>query len=142
MKAAQVVALARELLGTPYGHQGRVAGVAVDCAGVPVHIANRLGMDIRSVARYGRQPVPNEMRAELDTYLVRSSREALQIGDVVWIRFQTEPQHLGVIGDYPGGLSLIHAYNGAGIKKVVEHRLDATWRRRIVAVWRFPAVEL
>jgi hypothetical protein len=47
-----------------------------------------------------------------------------------------------VVGDYVhGGLSLIHAYNGAGVNKVVEHRLDESWRRRIVAAWQFRGVE-
>lgn len=145
MKAREIVAIARELLGTAYAHQGRLAGVAVDCAGVPVHVWNRLGLslDASHPARYGRLPVPNEMREQLDLHLVRVPKAAMQIGDVVWIRFEQEPQHLAVVGDYVhGGFSLIHAYNGSGLRKVVEHRLDETWAKRIVAVWRFPGVEL
>lgn len=144
MKGAQIVAIARELLGTAYGHQGRLAGVAVDCAGVPVHVWNRLGLplDASHPARYGRLPVPTEMREQLDRHLVRVPRADMQIGDVVWIRFQVEPQHLAIVGDYVhGGFSLIHAHNGSGLRKVVEHRLDETWAKRIVAVWRFPGVE-
>jgi uncharacterized protein YijF (DUF1287 family) len=71
-----------------------------------------------------------------------SRRATCVIGDVVWMRFEKEPQHLGIVGDYVhGGLSLIHAYNGAGVNRVVEHRLDDTWRARIVAAWRYPGVE-
>ncbi|MBI3150090.1 MAG: peptidase P60 [Betaproteobacteria bacterium] len=142
-RAAEIVAIARETIGTPYGHQGRVNGLALDCAGVPVHVARRLGMSFDDITNYGRLPVPVEMRRALDANLVRVAKADMQIGDVAWIRFQAEPQHFAVVGDYPhGGFSLIHAYNGAGLRKVVEHRLDAAWLARIVAVWRFPGVEL
>jgi cell wall-associated NlpC family hydrolase len=143
MKAAEIVALARETLGTSYQHQGRVSGLALDCAGVPVHVAQRLGISLADYTRYGRLPVPHEMRVALDAHLQRVAKDAMQLGDVVWIRFQQEPQHLGIIADYPhGGFSLIHAYNGAGLAQVVEHRLDATWLQRVVAVWRYPGVDL
>jgi hypothetical protein len=138
---AEVVAYARETLGTAYQHQCRVAGVAMDCIGVPVHVALRLGMDAEVVADYGRQPRPDLMRNGLDKVLVRVPSSEMAPGDVVWIRFRDEPQHVAVVGDYVhGGLSLIHAYNGAGLRNVVEHRLDETWQRRIVGVWRFPGV--
>jgi cell wall-associated NlpC family hydrolase len=144
VKAAQIVAIARELLGTRYAHQGRLSGVAVDCAGVPVHVWNRLGLPLAAdhPVNYGRLPVPNEMRAQLDKHLVRVARADMQVGDVAWIKFQQEPQHLAIVGDYRyGGFSLIHSYNGSGLMEVVEHRLDETWAKRIVAVWRFPGVE-
>ena len=138
----QIVGLARTLLGTPYEHQQRIKGVAMDCAGVPVYVARCLGMPVDDVLGYGRQPMPDEMRRVLNAHLVRVATEAIQPGDVVWMRFQKEPQHLGIVGDYVfGGLSLIHAYNGAGLGKVIEHRMDDVWRSRIVAAWRFPGVD-
>lgn len=143
MRPLEIVAIARETLGTRYSHQGRVNGLALDCAGVPVHVARRLGMSFEDITNYGRLPVPAEMRRVLDANLVRVPRAEMQIGDVAWIRFQAEPQHFGIVGDYVhGGFSLIHAYNGSGLRKVVEHRLDEQWAARIVAVWRFPGVDL
>jgi len=137
-----IVSLARETLGTPYQHQQRVNGMALDCAGVPVYVGLKLGMDFQDVTGYGRLPKPDEMRAALDRALVRVRVSDMQIGDVVWISFQREPQHLGILGDYYlGGLSLIHAYNGGGVNKVVEHALDTQWRQRIVAAWRYPGVD-
>jgi hypothetical protein len=142
MKPEQIVAIAREMLGARWQHQARVGGVAMDCAGLPILIGQRLGMSVDALANYGRLPQPVEMRAELERHLVRVSREAMQAGDVAWLRFDAEPQHFGILGDYVhGGLSLIHAFNGAGVNRVVEHRLDDEWRGRIVAVWRFPGVE-
>jgi cell wall-associated NlpC family hydrolase len=47
------------------------------------------------------------------------------------MRFTGEPQHVGI---YTGD-TLIHAYESVG--KVVEHRMDDKWLRRIVRVYRF-----
>lgn len=142
MKRTDIVAAARETLGTPYMHQGRVNGLALDCAGVPVYVAQKFGVPLVDYTRYGRLPVPIEMRAALDAHLTRIKRGDIGLGDVVWIKFETEPQHLGIIGDYRyGGLSVIHAYNGAGLNRVVEHRLDEIWARRIVAAWRYREID-
>lgn len=142
MTTTDIVSIARETLGTPYMHQGRVGGLALDCAGVPVYVAKRLGISLTDYTRYGRLPVPNEMRAALDHHLLRVSKTEMRAGDVAWIRFQQEPQHLAIVGDYPlGGMSLIHAYNGAGLNRVVEHRMNETWYARICGVWRYPGVE-
>jgi cell wall-associated NlpC family hydrolase len=142
MRKEQIVAIAREQIGVRWQHQARVGGIAMDCAGLPILIGQRLGISIESLANYGRLPVPSEMRRELDAHLVRAAKAEMQPGDVVWIRFEVEPQHFAVVGDYVhGGLSLIHAYNGAGVNKVVEHRLDEQWLARIVGVWRFPGVQ-
>ncbi len=141
MTPAQIVAVARQTLGTPYQHQQRTNGLALDCAGVPVYVGKQLGFVFDDFTRYGRLPVPAEMRSALDATLDRVPKADMQLGDVVWIRFESEPQHLAILGDYPhGGFSLIHATNGAGLNKVVEHRLDADWLARIVGVWRFRGV--
>lgn len=138
----KIVAIARSQLNARWQHQARVGGVAMDCAGLPILIGKQLGMSIDALANYGRLPVPAEMRRELDAHLIRVQKADMQPGDVAWIRFEVEPQHFGVIGDYVhGGLSLIHAYNGAGLNRVIEHRLDNEWLARIVGVWRFPGVD-
>jgi hypothetical protein len=138
---ADIVAIAREVTGVRWQHQARIGGLALDCAGVPVHVARRLGIPFDDVVGYGRLPQPDEMRAALNNNLVRVAKKDMQPGDVAWIRFEQLPQHFAIVGDYlHGGLSLIHAYNGAGLNKVVEHRLDDQWLARIVGVWRFPGV--
>ena len=144
MKAAEIIRLAREIVGTPYLHQARIGGLAVDCAGVPAYVGTKLGVDFNDFTQYGRQPVPAEMKKALDGALIRVPSVAqMQLADVVWIRFEEEPQHLGILGDHPrGGFTLIHAFNGMGFKKVVEHGLDEKWRKRIHGVWRYPGVEL
>ena len=142
MNKTEIVAIAREAIGVRWQHQARIGGVAMDCAGLPIFIGQRIGLQMDALATYGRLPVPAEMRAELDRHLLRVAKKDMQEGDVAWIKFEQEPQHFGIVGNYVhGGFSLIHAYNGAGLNKVVEHRLDAGWMGRIVGVWRFPGVE-
>lgn len=138
-----IVEIAREGLGTPYGLQGRVNGLKFDCAGVPIYVAQRLGIPLTAYTRYGRQPVPAEMRAALDEHLVRVPRAQMQIGDVAWLSVKQRPQHLAIVADYvvqPGLFTLIHAADSAGLRRVVEHRLDSSWEGRIVALWRYPGV--
>jgi cell wall-associated NlpC family hydrolase len=137
----QVVAYARETVGTPYKHQGRVSGLAFDCAGVPVYVGEKLGLKLADVSGYGNMPNAAQMRNKLDECMTRVPLAQMQPGDVVWIRFEGDPQHLAILGDYPhSGFSLIHGSN-AGRARVIEHRCDEIWRRRIVAAWRFPEVE-
>lgn len=134
----RVVELARSWIGTPYGHQGRTKGLLVDCAGVPVGVAIELGFQVEDLQAYSREPNPQKMQSYLDLNLDRVNKSEMQAGDVVWIRFLKQPQHLAILGDYEhGGLTLIHAYNLVGTGKVVEHRLDEQWQNRIVAAWRF-----
>lgn len=59
----------------------------------------------------------------------------LAVGDVVLMRFEVEPHHVALIGDYVfGGFSLIHADGHTGC--VVEHRMAPDHIRRITHVFR------
>lgn len=127
-----IVAVARAQLGTPFRHQGRLPGIALDCAGLVVVVADQLGLPHADQTGYARQPSGGRLEAALASQpgLVRIDGEP-QAGDVLLMRFSGMPQHLGICTDD----TLIHAWEAAG--KVVEHRLDTVWRRRIVAVYRF-----
>jgi cell wall-associated NlpC family hydrolase len=134
MTANDIISAARECVGTPFHHQGRIAGVGMDCAGLIVHVAAKFGMASIEPAGYGRSPCNGMMEAAADTqpYLMRVTD--MQAGDVLMMRFTGEPQHVGI---YTGN-TLIHAYESVG--KVVEHRMDDKWLRRIVRVYRFKDV--
>jgi hypothetical protein len=68
------------------------------------------------------------------------SAEQLLIGDVVVIRFEIEPHHIGIIGCHPlGHLSLIHANGNEGqFSRVMEHGLATDTVNRITHVFRRP----
>ena len=136
MTGADVVAAATTLLGTPFVHQGRLPGKALDCAGVVVATASALGIAHTDVVAYGRIPALGILRAVLDSQpeLVSVSPADLQPGDVLLMRFKKEPQHLAIFA----GKTIIHAWQVIG--RVVQHDFDSAWCRRVVAAYRFREV--
>ena len=136
---ADVVATARQYLGVRCRHQGRsLAGM--DCAGLVVRVGHDLGLPIVDWRAYGRLPEADRFRE-----VVRSQCRELPAGTApalglpAMMRFEAEPQHVAIVGDHPHGLSLIHALMAE--RKVTEHRLDATWRQRIVSLYELPGVQ-
>lgn len=120
---ADVVAEARTWLGTKWIHQHRAKGQGVDCAGLIICVARDLGLlpadfDING---YSRMP-DGTLLAVCDQHMDRIDRSAMQPGDVLVVAIESDPQHMGIVGDYRhGGLSLIHAASKVG--KVIETRL-------------------
>ena len=140
MTGADVITEARSWLGTRFHHQGRLKGVGVDCAGLVVGVAEALGLQVQDRTDYTRQPDGTMLQETCDEQLIRIPLEDIRPGDLLLMRFEQEPQHLGIVGDYEfGGLSLIHAY--AQARRVVETRLDEVWLSRVVGAYRFSGVE-
>ena len=140
MTPAEFVAIARSWRATPWKHQGRKKGIGVDCVGFVVEVAREAGlMDVQEAANYQRRPDGQTLRAKLNEHLIAIRQVDLRPADVVLLAFDKTDTHVGIIGDYPaaGELSLIHAYLVAS--RVIEHRLDGNWRKRITGCWRIPA---
>jgi cell wall-associated NlpC family hydrolase len=149
---ADVVDAARRYLGAPLRHQGRYHR-AFDCVGLVLAVAEDLALtdvDGRPIRRtdydrYGPQPVDRAVERECARRLLPGTLDALDAlgaGDVVTLRAPFAVCHVGIIsrleaGD-AGDLAVIHAWPGA--HKVVEHRIDDAWFRRISAVFQFPTV--
>lgn len=137
-----VVAEARSWLGTPWVHQHRTKGVGVDCAGLVIGVARALGLvpPAMDVNHYARTP-DGSLLATCDAWMQRHDVAAAEPGDVLVMRFDTDPQHLAIVADYVhGGLSIVHALDRAGRGSVIEHRLDLANRARIVAAYSLPGV--
>ena len=128
-----LIAAARRYLGVPFRHRGRTSA-GLDCAGLVWRAYADLGLVLPNVRIYGREPHRNGLQEAMVRALGEPVDRHPQAGDVLLMRFDLEPHHIGIAADYPhGGLSLIHAHGLAG--RVVEHRLNKTWRDRIVAVF-------
>lgn len=132
MTAEEVVAAARECLGTPFRHQGRVLGLALDCAGVVAHAVKACGLDVAEVHGYGPTPNKGMLERALNEQpaLLKVGVSDRVAGDILLMRFAEEPQHLAVLA----GETIIHAYEAAG--KCCEHRLSSMWAARIAGVYR------
>ena len=144
MSVEQILAAARAEIGTPFRHQGRVSGKALDCAGLVCHVASVIGLEYFDQQGYSRQPSQGLLESALDAQpcLERIALADMQPGDVLLMRFSGDPQHLAIYAgwsDVYQAEGIIHAWLQA--RNVAEHVLTDEWRNRIVRVYRFRGVE-
>ena len=136
-----VVASARQWLGTPYLHQASLQGVGTDCLGLLRGVWRQLfGSEPQEVPPYTMDW--SEARAE-EVMLEAARRwllpvsEAFAPGDVLVFRMRQGfvAKHLGIVSQGGPEPRFIHAYTGHG---VVENALTAPWVRRIAGRFAFP----
>lgn len=128
------VATARALVGTRWGHRAR-GPRRIDCVGLVVVAlqANRIPVRDREV--YGREPYMDGLREELQAQF-GAPHAVPRLGDIGLFRGVEYPLHVGIFGDYPGGLlSLIHANNMPTVRKVCEHRFAGEWQSRFIEAY-------
>jgi NlpC/P60 family putative phage cell wall peptidase len=138
------VQVARTWLGTPYRHQASERGVGADCLGL-----------VRGVWRevVGTEPeAPPPYSADWaevgsEEMLLRAARRRLverpvgmmRPGDVLLFRMSegAAVKHCAILSDVEGPEPrMIHAYWG---RAVVESWMGPWWKRRLVAVFGWPA---
>lgn len=140
-----VVAEARAWVGTPYQHQQRLRGVAVDCVGLVIGVGRALGLCAPDfdLSGYGRTPDGRSLLTECDALMTRVRRDAIAPGHVLVLRFARDPQHLAIAADYlHGGLSIVHALGTVdGRGKVIEQRLSPDILNRLVQAYALPGVQ-
>lgn len=129
-----IVAEARTWIGTPFHHQGRLKGVGADCGGVPVGVAQALGLTWADTVGYARTPSRAQFRATIERAWIPIARSDVLPGDLMSFAFCFEEQHLAIVSQL-NPLRIIHAWEDSG--KVVENDLDAVWARRLRGCWRF-----
>lgn len=132
-----IIAAARECIETPFRHQGRILGRALDCVGVACHVLARLQLPYLDQAGYPRLPFRGQLEQAItgQPHLVEVDG-APQPGDVLLMRFGREPQHIAILTDTG---TIVHSWEQAG--KCCEHDLTPEWRRRIVRVYRIVEAE-
>jgi cell wall-associated NlpC family hydrolase len=139
-----VVDAARSMIDTPFAHQGRTPGLALDCAGLLICVARSLGLIAPDfdVSGYSRRPDGNSLRTYCDLYMAPiASADLLGFGDVVLVAWRNGlPQHLGIVAPYVhSGLSMVHAESRRH-QRVIETRLLFGQAMRLVAAYRIPGV--
>lgn len=127
---------ARSWIGVPFTHQGRSRD-GVDCVGLVICVARELGLVPMDADANGYRRAPDgSMLEQCDVWLDRSP---LDVAHVAAIRFSVAPQHLAIlVPHHHNGQAFVHALQRNGA--VVSHRVDATWRDRIVQGYRFRGV--
>lgn len=139
-RRTDVVQAARAWLGTPFHHQARLKGVGVDCVGLVIGVARELGLVAPDfdVDTYPRVPDGSSLMHLVNLHMTPLDVE-MAPGHVVVVRFDRDPQHLGILGDYRhGGLSIIHAAAEPG--RVIETRLMFSQSMQFVQAFALPGV--
>lgn len=148
-----IIAVARGWIGTRFRHQGRMRAQpphsgGVDCLGLLIGVASALELRARDgsllaahdTVSYSKSPDGVALRRTLDKLLWPVSAAACGPGDIALFLMDGQPQHVAILTEYPVGtgeaavLGMVHAY--AQARRVVEHRLDDAWRKRLVSAYR------
>lgn len=133
----RIVDTAREYLGTPFHHQGRLKGVGVDCIGLLVGVAREMGLFVHDNTEYSRRPDGRTLLAELRKVLDEIPVEDAKPGDILvfWFQRRTRhPQHVGIKSE----VGIIHTYEHIG--RVVEAPIGG-WVRNITNAFQFRGIE-
>jgi cell wall-associated NlpC family hydrolase len=134
MTADEIIAAARAELGTPFVHQGRLPGKALDCIGLAIVVA-RTWHTVEDTAAYGRSPLNGLLQAGFDAHPLLERIAQPEPGCILLMRFGKNPQHVAICA----GETVIHSYGTVG--KVVEHRFSDVWRARVVRSYRLRGIE-
>ena len=137
---------ARRWLGTPYRHQHRMRGVAVDCIGVIWGVGEAcraLSVDealVRPYLAYSRLPSPTRFLDALAAFL-EPAGDFVMPGDIACMAWDNDhglPQHVGILCEDRGRPTIIHAESQIG--RCVEHGFVGEWPGRVHSWWRYPGV--
>jgi len=113
--------------------------MAVDCAGLLICVAHDLGLSDYDVDGYPRVPDGVSMQAILGAEMIPIDVDDAGPGDVLLFGFYRHAQHLGIITRKDPAY-IIHAHQPN--EKVIEHRLDSVWRKRVRGAYRFRGVNV
>lgn len=132
---------ARTWIGTPFHHQAAIKNIGCDCIGLMRGVYEQLFPGILEndpnyrKPTYSKQPFNSMFPKSLeDTGYVTIIEKGLKSGYLLLFAYRKEPQHIGIFTEKG---TIIHAGN----PKVVEHRLDDKWRKRIRVIYSINGVE-
>jgi cell wall-associated NlpC family hydrolase len=133
----QIIQTARTYKDTPFHWHGRLKGIGIDCAGLPICVGRELGLfpadfDLLEYGNY-----PQNMLQTLREHCDERPKAEREPGDILCFRLRKEPQHAGIMTDLDGA-GIIHCSMRWA---VIEHCLDVEWEDRIAGVFRYPGVE-
>jgi len=127
-----VVSKAREYIGTPAVHQGRVKGVGIDCVGLIVCVGRECGALITEAIpcykRIIRNRIVEKLLAEqFDVCNILTPGSVVVLGNPV----KMIGHHLGVYT----GPTIIHASGAA--KHIVETVFESPLKEKFISAWSY-----
>ncbi len=133
-----IINIVKTYENTPYLHQARLKHIGIDCAGLIIEVAKEAGIyeEGSDYSDYSRIPDGKTLQEQLNKYAIIKNKSDLKEADIILFKLLDNPQHLGI---YLGNNLIIHSYSTA--EKVVIHRLDEKWKKRIVAIYSYKNLE-
>jgi len=114
---ARVVAVAKEFVGTPYHHEGRLKGIGIDCATIIAEVFERAGV-VPHIDLPPYSPMWHVSRDEerYTEFIRRFAQEVTGLrgplpGDIVCWKFHRCFAHGAIVVDWP---TVIHAFINIG----------------------------
>ena len=143
-KRNEFISAARELIDTPFVHQGRLPKSetckgGLDCAGLGIVAARKAGINLQDMDGYDRKPDGKSLIAHLNKILEPIDIKEAIPGDILIMCFMINPQHVAILSEKNGRSTVIHA--SLQDKKVVEHNISDNWKKRIIRAYRIPGIE-
>ena len=131
----KLIETARSYLGVPYRHQGRTRK-GVDCLGLVIACANDLKVPIADSTAYSTKVDTENLLNGILAHAQQTEKIVVKPGYLALMQFVKEAgaTHTALITER----GIIHSYNKRG--KVVEHRLNDVWEKRIVATFKLNGV--
>ena len=132
LNRAQIISKAREYVGTPVIHQGRVKGVGIDCVGLIVCVAKELGICIiEPPPEYRRVIRQRQVLDRLDEQFV-GPKKTWDPGDILVMGNNPRKNlahHLGIATES----GIIHA--NILVRRVVEHILGEPYLSKVMCAY-------
>lgn len=136
-EASRVIAAARAWVGTPFVHGQAVRGLGCDCLGLVRGVWRELHGAAPAVPAYppGGPGRGEALLSGLRARMIEVPRDFAAPGALLLFRIapRADAGHCAVMVD---AAAMVHAREGAG---VILEALDPPWRRRLAAVFLFPA---
>lgn len=134
----EIIIEARNLIGTPFHHQGRHRKFGIDCIGLIMLVGKALKCLFVKHDRTNYSEKPTDIMADelKQMGFKKIPTEERQSGDLglFWFVSPKRPYHVGIFTD----VGILHTYTN--LKRVIEQPLPESWLKRLTAVYSFPEV--
>lgn len=145
IKRQDIVDEARSHVGTPWVHQGRQPGVALDCAGLIAVVGKNLGATIHDYTEYSRDTYNNDFLIHFDKAGLRTKPTSqMAPGDILIFKHGQFVCHGGIV--VHRGLPvdrMVHAFARPKVMRTIEERLTPQFLQAmpLMACYEYPGVE-
>lgn len=130
---------AKNLVNTPWHHQGRTPGVGCDCVGVGVLAATATGRTVEDFTCYGLDPDEATLLTYMEANCVLCPEYTtpddtpVGYGMLFWL-VEGKAQHFAIRVD--GGM--VHARRRRnGVGRVQFQHIDTYYRKHFLSAWRY-----